>query len=247
MPLNRSALKRKAVEIMGTSKPRVVFVGMLYLALAVVMQSLGARALSVNISESEAMNYLNYAMEGNYDYAMKYLDSMRPPLSAYGISLMLTILMSVVTAGFLLFLLNTVRQTSPSRANLLDGFSNFGRIVLLNILMALFISLWSMLLFVPGIIAAYRYSQAIYILLDNPGMSPLQCIRESKAMMKGHKGELFLLDLSFLGWYILGRFPIFGYAVRVWSTPYIATVKTLYYEKLLGKDVYSFATGLPMS
>lgn len=246
MSLNRPALKRRAVEIMSVSKPRVLLVGLVYLALAAVLEGLGSRVMSVNISESEAMNYLNYAMEGNYDYAMKYLDSMRPPLSAYGINLMLTVVMSVVTAGFLIFLLNTVRENSPGYANLLDGFGSFGRILLLNLLMGVFITLWSMLFVVPGIIAAYRYSQAIYLLLDNPDKSPLQCIRESKAMMKGHKGELFLLDLSFLGWYILGRFPIFGFAVRVWSTPYIATVKTLFYERLLGRNVYSYATGMPL-
>lgn len=246
MSLNRPALKRRAVEIMSVSRPRVILVGLVYLALAAVMESLGSRVMSVNISESEAMNYLHYAMEGNYDYAMKYLDSMQPPLSAYGVNLMLTVVMSVVTAGFLIFLLNTVRQTAPGYANLLDGFGNFWRIVLLNALMALFVFLWSLLLVVPGIIAAYRYSQAIYILLDDPAKSPLRCIRESKAMMKGHKGELFLLDMSFLGWYLLGRFPIFGFAVRVWSTPYIATVKTLFYERLLGKNVYSYATGMPM-
>ena len=246
MSLNRSALKRRAVEIMSGSKPRVMLVGLVYLALAAVLEGLGSRVMSVNISESEAMNYLHYAMEGNYDYAMKYLDSMQPPMSAYAINLMLTVVMSVVTAGFLIFLLNTVRGSNPGYGNLLDGFGSFLRIVLLNLLMAVFIFLWSLLLVVPGIIAWYRYSQAIYILLDNPDKSPLQCIRESKARMKGHKGELFLLDLSFLGWYILGRFPIFGYAVRVWTTPYIATVKTLFYERLLGKDVYSYATGMPM-
>lgn len=246
MSLDRPALKRRAVEVMAASNPRVLLVGLVYLVLAAVVEWLGSRVMSVNISQSEAMNYLNYAMEGNYDYAMKYLDSMQPPASAYGIEAMLTIVMSVVTAGFLIFLLNTVRQTAPAYANLLDGFGCFFRIVVLNLLIALFVFLWSLLLFVPGIVAWYRYSQAIYILLDDPTKSPLRCIRESKELMKGHKGELFQLDLSFLGWYVLSRFPIFGFAVRVWSTPYIATVKTLFYERLLGKNVYSYSTGMPL-
>ena len=246
MPLNRPALKRRAVEIMAESRPRVLLVGLVYLLLVMLLQWLQMRVLSVNISQNEAMNYLNYVAEGNYESALPYIDSMMPPVSANFISLMLTLLSRVVTAGFLIFLLNTVRQTAPAYANLLDGFGCFFRIVVLNLLIALFVFLWSLLLFVPGIVAWYRYSQAIYILLDDPTKSPLRCIRESKELMKGHKGELFQLDLSFLGWYVLSRFPIFGFAVRVWSTPYIATVKTLFYERLLGKNVYSYSTGMPL-
>ena len=246
MPLNRPALKRRAVEIMAESRPRVLLVGLVYLLLVMLLQWLQMRVLSVNISQNEAMNYLNYVAEGNYESALPYIDSMMPPVSANFISLMLTLLSRVVTAGFLIFLLNTVRQTAPAYANLLDGFGSLFRVLVLHILIAVLVSLWSMLLFVPGVVAWYRYSQAIYILLDDPTKSPFRCIRESKAMMKGHKWELFMLDLSFLGWYILSQFPVFGFAVRVWSTPYIATVKTLFYERLLGKNVYSYSTGMPM-
>ena len=109
----------------------------------------------------------------------------------------------------------------PALGNLLDGFGFGLKVVILNILEAVFIGLWSMLLLFPGVIAYYSYSQAIYILVDDPTKSPMQCIRESKAMMAGHKGELFALDLSFLGWYLLSLIPMFGYAVRVWTVPYI--------------------------
>ena len=103
-----------------------------------------------------------------------------------------------------------------------------------NILEAVFIGLWSLLFLFPGVIAYYRYSQAIYILVDDPTKSPMQCIRESKAMMSGHKGELFALDLSFLGWYILSLIPMLGYGVRVWTVPYIGMTKALYFEALRG-------------
>ena len=246
MSLNQSALKRRAVEIISASRPHVVLVGLLYLLLTAVLEWLSSRALSVNVSESEAMNYLRYVAEGNLDYALKYFDSMRPPVSAYGVSLMLAVVKSALMAGFTLFLLNTVRAAGACWATLLDGFAVLGRVVMLYVWITLFVFLWSLLLVVPGIIAGYRYSQAIYILLDKPDKSPLQCIRESGTMMKGHKGELFLLDLSFIGWYILGSFPVFGFIARAWSAPYIATVKTLFYERLLGKNVYSFSTGTPM-
>ena len=69
------------------------------------------------------------------------------------------------------------------------------------------IMLWSLLLVVPGVIAAYRYSQAFYILADDPRKSPHQCIEESKQMTMGNKMALFLLDLSFIGWIILAQIP----------------------------------------
>ena len=184
MPLNRPALKRRAVEIMAEYRPRVLLVGLVYLLLVMLMEWLQMRVLSVNISQTEAMNYLNYVAEGNYESALPYIDSMMPPTSAGVISLMLTLVTRVVAAGFLIFLLNTVRQTAPAYANLLDGFGNLLRILLLNILIAALVSFWSLLLVVPGIIARYRYSQAIYILLDDPTKSPFRCLRESSAMMK---------------------------------------------------------------
>ena len=55
------------------------------------------------------------------------------------------------------------------------------------------------------------------------------------------QGELFVLDLSFLGWYLLRIVPMLGFASRIWSVPYIATTKALFYERLRGNTVWSFS------
>ena len=232
MKLDRPELKRSAAGIIRGSKPSAISVGVVYLLLSIVIGLLTSRLMSINISETEAMNYMQYVMNGNYDYALQYIDSMKPPFTSVVLDVVLRVVMSIVSAGFILFLLNTIRNTAPCFGNLLDGFGFFLKIILLNLLEGIFISLWSLLLFFPGIIAAYRYRQAIYILIDDPSKSPLQCIRESKAMMKGHKWELFVLDLSFIGWMLLAGIPVIGYAVRVWTVPYIAMTKALYYERL---------------
>ena len=239
--MDRSLLKRRAREVISSSNPRVILVGLVHLLLCAVVELLSSNVLSVNISESEAMNYLSYAANGNYEYALQYAEQMQPPAAAYAINALLILVMSVVSAGFVLFLLNTIRGRSPSYGNLLDGFGFFFKIILINALAALFIWLWSLLLIVPGVIAYYRYSQAIYILLDDPTKSPLRCLRESKELMRGHKGELFVLDLSFLGWYLLRIVPMLGFASRIWSVPYIATTKALFYERLRGNTVWSFS------
>ena len=245
MPLDRTALKSRAREVIATSNPRVISVGLVYLLIGVVLSTLGARVMSVNISESEAMNYFNYAMNGNYDYALRYAETMTPPPTAYAINALLMYISAVIGAGFTIFLLNTLRNRQPCFENLLDGCGIWWKVLVLNFLQSLLVGLWSLLLFVPGVVAHYRYSQALYILIDDPAKSPLRCLRESKAMMKGHKSELFMLDLSFLGWYLLGMIPYLGYAVEVWSVPYIGMTKALYYETLTGSNVWSYTPDYP--
>ena len=112
--------------------------------------------------------------------------------------------------------------------------------ILLNIVEGILIFLWSLLLVVPGIIAAYRYRLALYILIDHPEKTVIQCIRESKEMMRGHKAELFRLDLSMIGWLLLDMFVPFA---AVWTAPYTNTVWALYYEALSNrteKEAWSF-------
>lgn len=232
MPLDRIALKTRAKETIKTSQPNVISVGAVMLILSIIINMLSARLMGMNISQGEFSNYMTYFSQGNYEAALQYVDRMQPPGGAHLIDLLLTIVRSVLEAGFIIFLLNTIRSCQPCFGNLLDGFGFFVKIILLNILTAVFITLWSLLLFVPGIIAAYSYSQAIYILVDDPTKSPMQCLRESKAMMRGHKMELFKLNLSFLGWYLLASLPTMGYAVQVWTLPYTSMTYALYYEKL---------------
>ena len=245
MPQDRNALKARAREVIATSNPRVLTVGLAYLVLTVVLSTLGARVMSVNISESEAMNYLNYAMNGNYEYALRYAETMTPPPTAYAINALLMYVAAIVGAGFTIFLLNTLRNRQPCFANLLDGFGFWWKLLILNLLQSLLIGLWSLLLIVPGVMAHYRYAQALYILIDDPTKSPVQCLRESKSMMNGHKMELFKLDLSFLGWYLLEMIPYVGYAVQVWTVPYVGMTKALYYETLLGSNVWSYTPDYP--
>ena len=232
MLLDRAALKQRAKETIKTSQPSVISVGVVVLILSIIINMLSARLMGLNMSQSELENYMTYFSQGNYDAALQYIDRMQPPGGAHIIDLLLTVIRSVLEVGFIIFLLNTIRSCQPCFGNLLDGFGFFVKIILLNILTAVFITLWSMLLFVPGIIAAYRYSQAIYILADDPTKSPMQCLRESKAMMRGHKMELLKLNLSFFGWYLLASLPTMGYAVQVWTLPYTSMTYALYYEKL---------------
>ena len=92
--MDRAALKARAREVIATSNPKVLTVGLVYLLIGIVLNALGARVMSVNISESELMNYMRYAAEGNYEYALEYLKTMEPPTAAYAINSLLKVISS---------------------------------------------------------------------------------------------------------------------------------------------------------
>lgn len=69
-----------------------------------------------------------------------------------------------------------------------------------------------------------------YIALDNPELGANECIERSMKMMKGHKGKLFLLDLSFIGWILLALLTL-GIGL-LWVNPYMKTARSHFYEEL---------------
>ena len=119
-------------------------------------------------------------------------------------------------------------------SGVIDGFKDdFGGTFLLGLLETIFISLWSLLFVIPGIIKAYAYSFAFYIKADHPEYDWKQCLDESCRMTDGHKGELFMLDLSFFGWLFVGSL-VCGVGT-LWVSPYIYMTKTNYYLELCGQ------------
>lgn len=94
----------------------------------------------------------------------------------------------------------------------------------------LFISLWTLLLIIPGIIATYAYKMIYYIKLDNPEIGILDAIKKSKEMMNGHKWDFFVLELSFIGWIILGVFTL-G-ILYLWLVPYMAVTECNFYNSI---------------
>ena len=116
-------------------------------------------------------------------------------------------------------------------ADVFRGFpEDFGGTLLLGLLSSLFTFLWGLLLVVPGIVKAYSYSQAFFVKVDRPEYDWRACMDESIRLMDGHKMDLFILDLSFLGWYIVGALCI-GVGT-LWVYPYHMAARTKFYEEL---------------
>lgn len=115
-----------------------------------------------------------------------------------------------------------------------DGFKDgmFAETLVLFIMENIFLILWTLLLIIPGIIKSYSYSQAFYIKSDNPDKNWRDCITESRVLMRGHKWQLFVQDLSFIGWMIVGAL-LCGIGT-LWVVPYYQASRAIFYNELIG-------------
>lgn len=103
---------------------------------------------------------------------------------------------------------------------------------ILGFMRNLYIFLWSILFIIPGIVKSYAYSMAYYLMQDAEGKKNWKtCLDESQQLMNGYKGKLFLLDLSFIGWYILG-FLCLGVGT-LWVATYHQEARAHFYQELL--------------
>lgn len=153
-------------------------------------------------------------------------------LSTTGIGGLFT---GLITFGFCAAFLAVIRTKTMKIENLFECTKNFGTVFVANILMGIYTFLWSLLFVIPGIVKSYSYAMTNYILIDNPNMTANEAITESRKMMDGHKAELFILDLSFLGWYILSCFT-FG-ILLLYVDPYHMATRAAFYEDLRGPIV----------
>lgn len=121
----------------------------------------------------------------------------------------------------------------PQIADTFSGYDDFWSAVKVYLLACVYITLWSLLLIIPGIIKAISYSQIFYILAENKGMSARAAINSSKEMMEGHKMDYFILGLSFVGWAIVGMITC-GIAY-IWVMPYMQATYTNFYNSIKPK------------
>ena len=132
--------------------------------------------------------------------------------------------------GVASYFLKLAKRVPAEFSELFSGFSLFKTNFVLNFFILLFTILWALLLIVPGIIAAIKYSMAYYIVAENPEIGALEAIRRSKDMMDGHKMRFFEMWLGFLGWFILGIIT-FGLGM-IFAIPYFRAAKANFYLEL---------------
>ena len=154
------------------------------------------------------------------------------PAILHLIGLVLFILALPLTWGYQTLFLGAVRGGEATAKDMFEGYNKelFSRVLTTTLLYYVYVFLWSLLLLIPGCIKAYSYAMTPYILKDNPEMKNNAAIEESMRMMDGHNLELFLLDLSFIGWALLSLLTCgIGF---LWLTPYMNMARVNFYEDL---------------
>lgn len=155
-------------------------------------------------------------------------------------SSVITLLLIPFTIAASGYYLNHIRGFNPEWKSLYkEGIDNYGSYLVTGVLVNVFTVLWSLLFVVPGIIKAIAYSQAKYVIHDNPRLKGKEAIEISKRMTNGFKGDLFSMYLSFIGWYIL--VGLTGGILSIYVTPYVETTAAMYYENL---KRYSIENGI---
>lgn len=141
------------------------------------------------------------------------------------------LLIGAIEFGYCAYLITVTRNKDSDFGKLLSGFNRFGDVCITGILKWLFTGLWSLLFVIPGIVKSYSYAMTMYIMQDHPELSGNDAITKSRQMMDGHKFDLFILDLSFIGWYLLGSLT-FGILIIFYVEPYRQVTRTNFYEQL---------------
>lgn len=146
------------------------------------------------------------------------------------------ILYGPISVGLCIFTLNLARNKESAKiTDLFSGFRLILKALIITLLFNIAMFLGYLLFIIPGIIAGLMFSQAYYILTDNPELSAIQCLKKSAEMMKGHKMELFIMGISFIGWLIVCVLSFgIGY---LWYTPYYQMTMTNFYLNLKGETV----------
>lgn len=143
---------------------------------------------------------------------------------------------AAVELGYCRFNLNLLRGENAQFSDLFSRFTLFWRALGLRIMITILTVLWTLLLIIPGIIAAYRYSMAFYIMEEDSSVGIMEAISKSKEMMVGNKWRLFCLQISFIGWSILCLFTCgIGF---LWLLPYENAATAAFYLEISHNNQY---------
>lgn len=241
MGIDRATIKSNAKVSMSGSYPNPMWISLLFLLVSAGLPSLVFYATGIGEIVSSHGPYYSY--DWSYQISSSY-SAWSPFIRLF--VFVISALISVLSFGHTIYCLRVARNQDVSFRTIFSGFTRCIKVIGLYLFIMLFTWLWALLFVIPGIIASYRYRMAPYILIDNPDLSIRECVNISKQMMMGRKGELFLLDLSFIGWGLLCAIPLLGWILTLWVIPYEGVTIANYYEALKGlPDAASYYNNNP--
>lgn len=186
--------------------------------------------------------FIDSARYSNFDYTKNghsfYFDmnSAKPQFTfsdwiETAVSLLSILVSGIFEIAFAKFFLDLSNGIKPTFEIFFKSLELWAKGILELLWSSLFVFLWSLLFLVPGIIKAISYSQAFFILAEYPDVSVTQALKISQKITKGYKADLFVLQLSFIGWVIL-CFATCGIGF-IWLLPYIKTTNANAYKFLM--------------
>lgn len=245
---DRKTLKQNAREAMAQTRPRPIWVtlGVLVILLALAVLNLTVTG-DWEVFTAAMKSYLETG-----ELVMAETETGEIGAAASILALALELMSMVVSVGYTLYTLRINRRQKASFGDVLDAFGVFFRAIWITVLQNLLISFASLAYMLPATLLSlqmdsllamaiclplmavpyvtmYSYRQGVFIMLDNPQLPCMQCLNLSRAAMRGHKWELFKLDLSFLGWALLCLVPF----AALWVVPYMSATRAGYYDALV--------------
>ena len=216
MQLDTGAIKAESRSLLRTGEVNPFRMTLFYLLITLVLDMINS-GVSYMIDSAGGFTVLSFSF----------------------VSILVGLVALVLNAGYYCYCFGILRREEMPYESLFDAFPFAGKVILLSIVEGVFIFLWSMLFVIPGIIAVYRYSFAIWNLCQNPELGVMEALNRSKRQTIGYKGQLFGLHLSFIGWYLI-VFVIVG----VYEGVILALLPDSFLGIMLGSLILTVLTGV---
>lgn len=208
---NRQLYKQTAKKQLASRKTVPVLATLITMAFLVILGS-GSEIQSTAVSNAPYENGTVWDMQA----VLFCFSSTATELLFSFLTLVITGILTLAECSLYDRYFNTLEKISFSEY--LQGFSRWLTGALAALWFSLWVFLWSLLFFIPGIVKAFSYSQMFFILAENPKIGVAKAMRISKVLTKGYKADLFVMSLSFFGWNLLSIFTL-G-ILQLWIQPY---------------------------
>lgn len=221
--MDRVAIKSLAKEKIKGNKWNLIWPLLVISIISSILTNLlgGGNLVTINVDSIKSLQNMSYE-------AIMNAAVVNPRAEA--INTVVSIVVGIITAGYVNYVLTFVRNGSASIDDIMDTIKKkWLQILLANILVGIIVFAFSLLLVIPGIVRAIAYAMVTYIIVDSD-LEAKDALKKSREMMNGYKWDYFVFNLSFIGWFLLVPFT-FG-IILIWLIPYMNVAEALYYEKL---------------
>ena len=240
--INRPEIKAEAKEILRGARVNPYIITLMVIAIGFVLERIVdlVQGGSLFYTYEFARQCYALAASGNIEGLERLLLSAPESTAAsFFLSTLVSLVTLVLNGGYYIYCMGVRQGQEMPYSSLADGLGAAGRLIWCWIQISVRVFLWSMLLVIPGIIAVYRYRFAYYNILTDDSLSAGDAIRLSCQQTQGMKMDLFVLDLSFLGWQMLASLT--AGLLNIWLIPYMTMCDLAFFEEAqrrMGRSPY---------